>query len=103
LTLGSSGAIKQAVRAGLGVSLMSRAAVQAELSTGLLGELLLTDGPPTRPWFLLRSAVGPSRPSVDALCEFLRQALPAGHDGAEDVSTRVLGAPMATAARAVTT
>jgi DNA-binding transcriptional LysR family regulator len=103
LTLGSSGAIKQAARAGLGVSLMSRAAVQAELSTGLLGELLLTDGPPTRPWFLLRSAVGPSRPPVDALCEFLRQALPAGHDGAEDVSTRVLGAPMATAARAVTT
>jgi LysR family transcriptional regulator, low CO2-responsive transcriptional regulator len=39
LTLGSNGAIKQAARAGLGVSLLSRAAVAAELEAGLLGEL----------------------------------------------------------------
>ncbi len=46
LTLGSNGAIKQAARVGLGVSLLSRAAVQAEIEAGLLGELVL--GLPTR-------------------------------------------------------
>jgi DNA-binding transcriptional LysR family regulator len=34
LTLGSNGAIKQAARAGLGVSLLSRAAVEPELAAG---------------------------------------------------------------------
>ncbi|MDQ6806053.1 MAG: LysR family transcriptional regulator, partial [Actinomycetota bacterium] len=58
LTLGSNGAIKQAARAGLGVSLLSRVAVEPELASGWLGELVLTDGPPSRPWFLLRSSVG---------------------------------------------
>ena len=65
LTLGSNGAIKQAVRAGLGVSLLSRAAVDAELQAGLLGEIRLTDGPKTRPWFLLSSAVGPRPPTLE--------------------------------------
>ena len=36
LTLGSNGAIKQAARVGLGVALQSRAAVELELSLGLL-------------------------------------------------------------------
>jgi LysR family transcriptional regulator, low CO2-responsive transcriptional regulator len=64
LTLGSNGAIKQAARAGLGVSLLSRAAAATELDAGLLGELRLKDIPPPRPWFVLRSAVGPVRPPV---------------------------------------
>jgi DNA-binding transcriptional LysR family regulator len=72
LTLGSNGAIKQAVRAGLGVSLLSRAAVEAELDAGLLAEVKLKDGPPSRPWFLLRSAVGPKREPVELFGSFLR-------------------------------
>lgn len=72
LTLGSNGAIKQAARAGLGVSLLSRAAVEAELETGWLSEIRLTDGPDTRPWFLLRSAVGPERPTVELFTRFVR-------------------------------
>jgi DNA-binding transcriptional LysR family regulator len=72
LTLGSNGAIKQAARAGLGVSLLSRAAVAAELSAGLLGEIRLRHGPPARPWFVLRSAVGPPRPTVERFCAFVR-------------------------------
>jgi DNA-binding transcriptional LysR family regulator len=72
LTLGSNGAIKQAVRAGLGVSLLSRAAVQAELDAGLLAEVRLEDGPPTRTWFLLRSAVGPRREPVEQFTAFAR-------------------------------
>jgi DNA-binding transcriptional LysR family regulator len=71
LTLGSNGAIKQAARAGLGVSLLSRAAVETELESGWLGEIRLTDGPPTRPWFVLRSAIGPTRPTVELFLDFV--------------------------------
>jgi LysR family transcriptional regulator, low CO2-responsive transcriptional regulator len=74
LELGSNGAIKQAARAGLGISLLSRAAVEAELASGQLGEIPLRDAPPSRPWYVLRSAVGPSRPVVDELLAHLRGA-----------------------------
>ena len=70
LTLGSNGAIKQAARAGLGVSLMSRAAAEVELTAGLLSELRLADPPPSRPWFVLRSAVGPVRDVVETFVAF---------------------------------
>lgn len=72
LTLGSNGAIKQAARAGLGVSLLSRAAVESELTAGWLGEITLTDGPAPRPWFVLRSAVGPAHAPAEAFTEFIR-------------------------------
>jgi DNA-binding transcriptional LysR family regulator len=81
LTLGSNGAIKQAARAGLGVSLLSRAAVEAELAAGLLGVLRLRDAPPPRPWFVLRSAVGPVRPPVKVFIEFVRTAAGQGTVG----------------------
>ncbi|MEO6859277.1 MAG: LysR substrate-binding domain-containing protein [Solirubrobacteraceae bacterium] len=74
LTLGSNGAIKQAVRVGLGISLLSRAAVAAELANGEVGEIVLSDGPPSRPWFVLRSTVGPARPTVDLFIAFARTA-----------------------------
>ncbi len=70
LTLGSNGAIKQAARAGLGVSLLSRAAVEAELESGALGELRLNGGPARRSWFVLRSAVGPVRAPVAMFIAF---------------------------------
>jgi DNA-binding transcriptional LysR family regulator len=71
LTLGSNGAIRQAARAGLGVSLLSRAAVEAELASGWLAEIRLADGPATRPWFMLRPAVGPTRPTVELFAAFV--------------------------------
>jgi len=74
LTLGSNGAIKQAARVGLGVSLVSRAAVQSELAAGLIGEVLLEDPPPPRPWFVLHSGVGPVRAPVAAFVSFVRTA-----------------------------
>jgi DNA-binding transcriptional LysR family regulator len=74
LTLGSNGAIKQAARARLGVSLLSRAAVQVELESGLLGEIRLSGGPAARPWFVLRSAVGPVRPTVERFITFVGEA-----------------------------
>lgn len=72
LTLGSNGAIKQAARAGLGISLVSRATVEAELVSGLVAEIRLKDPPAMRRWFVLRSAVGPARPTVDAFVSFVR-------------------------------
>ncbi|MBV8219402.1 MAG: LysR family transcriptional regulator [Solirubrobacterales bacterium] len=71
LTLGSNGAIKRAARAGLGISLLSKAAVEAELESGWLGELHLDGGPEVRPWFLLRSAIGPVRPAVELFTRFV--------------------------------
>jgi len=73
LTLGSNGAIKQAARVGLGVSLLSHVTVEAELAAGLLGEVRLTDPPPPRPWFVLRSSVGPVREPVAAFVAFVRR------------------------------
>jgi LysR family transcriptional regulator, low CO2-responsive transcriptional regulator len=73
LELGSNGAIKQAARAGLGISLLSRAAVEVELAGGQLGEIPLRDAPPSRPWYVLRSAVGPVRPVVQELLAHLRR------------------------------
>jgi DNA-binding transcriptional LysR family regulator len=71
LTLGSNGAIKQATLAGLGISLLSRAAVETELGAGWLGELTLADAPEARPWFLLRAAIGPVRPVVELFTGFV--------------------------------
>jgi LysR family transcriptional regulator, low CO2-responsive transcriptional regulator len=73
LTLGSNGAIKQATRAGLGISLLSKAAVETELESGWLGQLRLADGPEARPWFLLRSAIGPIRPAVETFTAFVME------------------------------
>ena len=46
--------------------------VEAELASGLLGELRLGDKPADRPWFVLRSAVGPVREVVEAFVAFVR-------------------------------
>jgi LysR family transcriptional regulator, low CO2-responsive transcriptional regulator len=69
-TLGSNGAIKQAARAGLGVSLQSRLATHLELELGLLGVVNVDVPLPRREWYLIRPAHGPVRPAVEAFLEF---------------------------------
>jgi LysR family transcriptional regulator, low CO2-responsive transcriptional regulator len=71
LTLGSNGAIKHAVRVGLGVSLQSRAAVELELDSGLLATAPLRELP-TRHWHVLWSATGPLREPVRAFLGFVQ-------------------------------
>lgn len=71
MTLGSNGAIKQAARAGLGVSFISRAAVETELDAGLLGVISIAAGPASRDWYALRSTVGPTRPVVAEFLSFI--------------------------------
>jgi DNA-binding transcriptional LysR family regulator len=70
LTLGSNGAIKQAARAGIGVSLQSRIAVELELRSGLLGRIRLRESLPARHWYALRSAMGPVTDAVAAFMAF---------------------------------
>jgi DNA-binding transcriptional LysR family regulator len=75
LTLGSNGAIRQAARAGLGVSFVSRDAVANELEAGLLGVIPVREGPPPRRWYAMHSAVGPARPVVAEFMQFIDRKL----------------------------
>ena len=70
LTLGSNGAIKEAVRLGLGVSLQSRVAVEHELRDGTLAEIIVRGGLPRREWYALHSATVPPRPAVEQFLAF---------------------------------
>jgi DNA-binding transcriptional LysR family regulator len=74
LTLGSNGAIKQAARAGLGVSLQSRAATALELKHGLLDTISLREPLPRRQWFVLWPSVGPLREPVREFRDFVTSA-----------------------------
>ena len=71
LTLGSNGAIRQAARAGLGVSFVSRDAVVTELDARLLGVIEVDPAPATRQWYAMRSSVGPARAAVTEFMEFV--------------------------------
>jgi DNA-binding transcriptional LysR family regulator len=70
LTLGSNGAIKEAVRLGLGVSLQSRVAVENELRAGTLAEIRVRGGLPRREWYAVHSATVPPRPAVEQFLSF---------------------------------
>jgi len=71
-TLGSNGAIKQAARAGLGVSLQSRLATHLEVELGLLAIVNVDVPLPRRRWYVIRPAQGPSRPAVERFLQFAR-------------------------------
>jgi DNA-binding transcriptional LysR family regulator len=86
LTLGSNGAIKEAVRLGLGVSLQSRLAVEHDLRTGTLAEATVRGGLPHREWYALHSATVPPRPAVEQFLEFANG--PAGRRAFEDRDAR---------------
>jgi LysR family transcriptional regulator, low CO2-responsive transcriptional regulator len=72
LTLGSNGAVKQAVQIGLGVSLQSRIAVGQDLDAGTLAEIKVRGGLPQRDWYALRPSAIPARPSVQRFVDFLK-------------------------------
>ncbi len=72
LTVGSNGAIKQAARAGLGISFVSWDAVEAEISAGLLGAIAVQPAPLPREWHVMRSLVGPRRSLDDAFVAYVR-------------------------------
>jgi DNA-binding transcriptional LysR family regulator len=82
LTLGSNGAIKEAVRLGLGISLQSRVAVEHELREGALAEISVRGGLPQRQWYALHSGTVPPRPAVEQFLEFANG--PAGRRAFEE-------------------
>jgi LysR family transcriptional regulator, low CO2-responsive transcriptional regulator len=74
LTLGSNGAVKQALALGLGVSLLSTHAVARELRDGDLVRIPVPGTPLRRPWYALHATGVEPRPAVRAFLAFLRSA-----------------------------
>lgn len=72
--LGSDGAIKQAVMAGLGISILSRQAIELEVGVGRLAILPVEGLPLRRQWFLVEPADG-GPPAARAFSLFLQQAI----------------------------
>jgi DNA-binding transcriptional LysR family regulator len=74
LTVGSNGAISASARLGLGVTLVSRDAIEPELADGRLVELPVTRAPLYRDWYLIGRPEPPTQPAA----WLVHQALAAG-------------------------
>jgi DNA-binding transcriptional LysR family regulator len=74
--IGSTSAIKQAVKAGVGVSIMSRRAVEDESRSGLLGYVKIKDLPVTRHFYVVTHASRSRSPLCQAFLDFLLAARP---------------------------
>ena len=72
--IGSTGAIKQAIRAGLGVSIVSRRAVEEEFRLGLLHGLALADLRITRHFYVVTHAGRSRSPLAEVFLDFLLEA-----------------------------
>jgi DNA-binding transcriptional LysR family regulator len=72
--MGSTGALKEAVKAGLGLALVSRVAVEDEVRHGLLGRVGVSDLPVTRRFHLVVHAARSRSPMARAFLEFVRAA-----------------------------
>ena len=83
LTINSNGAIQACVRAGLGISLASRDAVDGELSAGTLQTILTVLTPLARAWHLVTST---DRDMPDSAERFLKFVTEVGAFGMEAIS-----------------
>jgi DNA-binding transcriptional LysR family regulator len=70
-TLGSNEAVKQAVMAGLGVSLLSLQTLELELRTGEIGLLDVVGTPVMRSWHLVNMNAKLLSPAASAFRQFL--------------------------------
>jgi len=68
---GSSTAVKEGIKAGLGVSILSAKAIDTELKTGILKALRVKGLPMHRSFFLLRDRRRIASPLCQAMIEFL--------------------------------
>ena len=75
--MGSTSAIKQAVKAGVGLSVMSRRAVEDECRHGLLACVKLKDLSVTRQFYVVGHAGRSRSPLCQAFLEFLAEEFPA--------------------------
>ncbi|MBW2466152.1 MAG: LysR family transcriptional regulator [Deltaproteobacteria bacterium] len=74
-TLGSTSSVKQAVKAGLGVSVLSRIAVQEELDSGLLQEIKVKNLKMKRKFYLVRQKKRTLPPQYLAFSKHLKKAI----------------------------
>ena len=74
LTLGSIGAVKQAMKVGLGITLISADAIRRELREGELVRIPVPGTPILGSWYVLLPRGVPTRPAVRAFCEFVHSA-----------------------------
>jgi DNA-binding transcriptional LysR family regulator len=72
--IGSTSAIKQAVKAGVGISIMSRRAVDDETRSGQLGCVKIKDLPVTRHFYVVTHASRSRSPLCQAFLDFLLAA-----------------------------
>jgi len=72
LTLGSIGAVKQALKVGLGITIISADAVRRELREGELIQIPVPGTPVHGSWYVLLPRGVPTRPSVQAFCRFIQ-------------------------------
>ena len=72
MTLGSNGAVKQAVAVGLGITLLSTHAAGAELTAGTLRRVRMPGGPLRRSWYVLERDGGALLPEAAAFRAFCR-------------------------------
>lgn len=73
-TIGSNGAITQAVAVGLGITLLSRQGVAPDLTAGRMAELPVRGTPLSRPWHVLWRRGATLTPSAQAFLDLLRAA-----------------------------
>jgi DNA-binding transcriptional LysR family regulator len=72
--MGSTGAIKQAVKAGVGVSIISRRAVEDESRLGLLGCVTIRELKLARQFYVVTHAARSRSPLARAFVDFLKAA-----------------------------
>ena len=72
-TLGSTSAIIQALKAGLGVSVLSRIAVQEELDRGILKEITIQGMKMKRSFFMIRLKKRTLPPQYAAFCKHMKK------------------------------
>jgi DNA-binding transcriptional LysR family regulator len=72
MTLGSNGAVKQAVAVGLGITLLSTHAGGPELASGALVRVPVAGAPLRRSWFVLQREGAPLLPEASAFKAFCR-------------------------------
>ena len=73
MVLGHVEAIKRAVAAGLGVSVLSALAVQREVQYGILAILDVEQFPIRRRWYIARLAGRPLTASADVFIKYLHE------------------------------
>jgi DNA-binding transcriptional LysR family regulator len=68
---GSSTAVKEGIKAGLGVSILSSRALDTELKTGVLKALRVKDLPMSRKFYLIKDKRRTASPLCRAMTDFL--------------------------------